>query len=151
MVELEIERIPVTCTLDCGSRCELVACVRAGRLLRLDTPPNRADTIERPRLIPCARGRAHRGCSARPSGSPSRYVAWGRAARDVLRPSRGMRRWMRSLAVARCAGSLWLAGCDARQRRGIHLGAWFLRGDGLAAFFLLLGAGDGGFGQREQL
>ncbi|MFH1568093.1 MAG: molybdopterin-dependent oxidoreductase, partial [Gemmatimonadota bacterium] len=49
-----------TCTLDCGSRCELVACVEDGRLRRLDTPPGRPDTPERPRLVPCVRGRAHR-------------------------------------------------------------------------------------------
>jgi anaerobic dimethyl sulfoxide reductase subunit A len=55
-----MERIPFTCTLDCGSRCELVAVVQDGRLLRVDTPPNREDSIQRPRLIPCVRGRAHR-------------------------------------------------------------------------------------------
>ncbi|NLE45327.1 MAG: molybdopterin-dependent oxidoreductase [Chloroflexi bacterium] len=55
-----IERIPFTCTLDCGSRCELVACVREGRVLRVDTPADRPDTVTRPRLIPCARGRAQR-------------------------------------------------------------------------------------------
>ena len=54
------ERIPFTCTLDCGSRCELVACVEDGQLRRIDTPSGRPDTPERPRLIPCIRGRAHR-------------------------------------------------------------------------------------------
>jgi len=54
-----IERIPFTCTLDCGSRCELVACLRDGVLQRIDTP-ERQDTVRRPRLVPCARGRAHR-------------------------------------------------------------------------------------------
>ena len=58
------ERIPITCTLDCGSRCELVACVQDGRLLRIDTPTGRPDTVERPRLIPCARGRGHRRLNA---------------------------------------------------------------------------------------
>jgi len=53
------ERIPFTCTLDCGSRCELVACLRDGVLERIDTP-EREDTVQRPRLVPCARGRAHR-------------------------------------------------------------------------------------------
>ncbi len=52
--------IPFTCTLDCGSRCELVACVSDGEVVRVDTPPGRADTVVRPRLIPCVRGRAHR-------------------------------------------------------------------------------------------
>ncbi|MFH1086718.1 MAG: molybdopterin-dependent oxidoreductase [Chloroflexota bacterium] len=51
--------IPVTCTLDCGSRCALIAWVRDGRLLRLDTPAG-DDTVERPRLVACVRGRAHR-------------------------------------------------------------------------------------------
>jgi anaerobic dimethyl sulfoxide reductase subunit A len=65
-----VQHIPFTCTLDCGNRCELVARVRqpagdrtaeAGNdteLVRIDTPPGRQDTVERPRLIPCARGRA---------------------------------------------------------------------------------------------
>ena len=52
------QRIPFTCTLDCGSRCELVASVRDGEILRIDTPAGRPDTINQPRLIPCARGRA---------------------------------------------------------------------------------------------
>lgn len=56
----DMERIPFTCTLDCGSRCELVAWVRDGRLVRIDTPPGRPDTAEMPRLVPCVRGRAHR-------------------------------------------------------------------------------------------
>ena len=55
-----VSRVPFTCTLDCGSRCELVAHVQDGRLLRIDTPHQRSDTIDRPRLVPCARGRAHR-------------------------------------------------------------------------------------------
>jgi len=53
-----IERIPFTCTLDCGGRCELVACVQDGRLVRIDTPPDRPDTADTPRLIPCLRGRS---------------------------------------------------------------------------------------------
>ena len=56
--EKAAERIPFTCTLDCGSRCELVACVRDGDVVRIDTPPGRPDTISRPRLVPCARGRS---------------------------------------------------------------------------------------------
>ena len=53
-----MERIPFTCTLDCGGRCELVACVQDGRLVRIDTPPDRPDTADTPRLIPCLRGRS---------------------------------------------------------------------------------------------
>jgi len=60
------DRIPFTCTLDCGSRCELVACVKNGELRRIDTPPGRPDTPERPRLVPCARGRAHRRLQSAP-------------------------------------------------------------------------------------
>jgi len=55
--EETVERIPFTCTHDCGGRCELVACVKDGRLVRIDTPP-RSDTDEAPRLVPCQRGRA---------------------------------------------------------------------------------------------
>ena len=53
-------RIPFTCSLDCGSRCELLGVKRGGRLARLDTPAGRPDTVTVPRLVPCARGRAHR-------------------------------------------------------------------------------------------
>ncbi len=56
----EPQRIPFTCTLDCGARCELVAVVQDGELLRIDTPPNQPDPPEMPRLVPCVRGRAHR-------------------------------------------------------------------------------------------
>jgi anaerobic dimethyl sulfoxide reductase subunit A len=52
------QRIPFTCAMDCGSRCELVATVRDGEVVRVDTPPGRPDTLHRPRLIPCARGRS---------------------------------------------------------------------------------------------
>ena len=55
-----MERIPFTCTYDCGGRCELVACVQDGRLARIDTPPGHSDTAERPRLVPCVRGRARK-------------------------------------------------------------------------------------------
>jgi len=55
-----IRRIPFTCSLDCGGRCELVACVRDGELVRIDTPPDRPDTVDMPRLIPCLRGRAQK-------------------------------------------------------------------------------------------
>ena len=56
----DLEQIPFTCSLDCGSRCDLVALVRDGQLVRIDTPAGRPDTVERPRLIPCARGRSRR-------------------------------------------------------------------------------------------
>ena len=53
-----VQRVPFTCALDCGSRCELVAHVRDGDVVRIDTPPGRPDTLHRPRLIPCSRGRS---------------------------------------------------------------------------------------------
>ncbi len=56
--ENDVEHIPFTCTNDCGGRCELVAHVQDGRLVRIDTPPNRPDTVEMPRLVPCLRGRS---------------------------------------------------------------------------------------------
>jgi len=70
------ERIPFTCTLDCGGRCQLQAVVQNGRLLRLDTPPNQQDTVDHPRLIPCVRGRAHRRLQQAPErvGVPRRRV-----------------------------------------------------------------------------
>lgn len=55
-----VQHIPFTCTLDCGSRCELVAHVRDGIVTRVDVPRGRPDTIQLPRLIPCARGRSQR-------------------------------------------------------------------------------------------
>ena len=61
LIDLDLgERIPITCTLDCGARCELVAVVRDGKLARIDSPRGQPDTPERPRFVPCARGRAHR-------------------------------------------------------------------------------------------
>lgn len=51
--------VPFTCTLDCGSRCELLALVVDGHLARIDTPAG-PDSLDWPRLIPCARGRAQR-------------------------------------------------------------------------------------------
>ena len=58
LIQKPTQHVPFTCTLDCGSRCELVATVRDGEVLRIDTPAGRQDTINRPRLIPCARGRS---------------------------------------------------------------------------------------------
>jgi anaerobic dimethyl sulfoxide reductase subunit A len=53
-----LRRTPFTCTMDCGGRCELVACVRDGQVVRVDTPPGRPDTATMPRLVPCIRGRS---------------------------------------------------------------------------------------------
>ncbi len=57
--DTEERRVPFTCTLDCGSRCPLVAWVRGGEVVRVDTPAG-PDSDGRPRLIPCVRGRAAR-------------------------------------------------------------------------------------------
>ena len=56
--ESDIKRIPFTCSRDCFARCELVACVRDGHLVRIDTPPERPDTVDMPRMVPCLQGRA---------------------------------------------------------------------------------------------
>ena len=71
-----IHKIPFTCTLDCGSRCELVAWVQGEDVIRIDTPPGRPDTVVRPRLVPCARGRAQRRLLSVPErvGIPLRHV-----------------------------------------------------------------------------
>ncbi|MBD3183332.1 molybdopterin-dependent oxidoreductase [Candidatus Poribacteria bacterium] len=55
-----IKKIPFTCTLDCGGRCELVAWVRDGKVIRIDSPPGKPDNDHKPRLIPCLRGRGQR-------------------------------------------------------------------------------------------
>ncbi|UCH02717.1 MAG: molybdopterin-dependent oxidoreductase, partial [Candidatus Bathyarchaeota archaeon] len=56
----EVKRVPFTCTLNCGCRCELIAYVRDGDLVRIDTPARRSDAVFLPRLIPCVKGRALR-------------------------------------------------------------------------------------------
>jgi anaerobic dimethyl sulfoxide reductase subunit A len=79
-----MEQIPFTCTLDCGGRCELVAAVRDGQIVRVDTPPGRTDTAERPRLIPCARGRSQ----GRARTAPDRLLYPLRRDRDSGRFTR---------------------------------------------------------------
>ncbi len=88
--------VPFTCTLDCGSRCELVARRDGSGRLRVDTPRGRVDTVERPRLVPCARGRAQRRLlsarervyhplrrsGARGSGSFTR-ISWDEALDEI--------------------------------------------------------------------
>jgi anaerobic dimethyl sulfoxide reductase subunit A len=59
-IDTPLERIPFTCSIDCAARCELVAVVRDGQILRIDTPPGQVDTDEQPRLVPCLRGRGQR-------------------------------------------------------------------------------------------
>jgi len=56
----EIEYVPFTCTYNCGSRCELVAHVKDGKIIRIDTPTARIDSETTPRLVPCVKGRARR-------------------------------------------------------------------------------------------
>ena len=135
-----IECIPFTCTLDCGSRCELVAFVRDGKLVRIDTPHGRPDTPTRPRLVPCARGRAHRRLLAAPERvlTPLRRVGprgageceaitWDDALDEVARRLTAARDRVGSLAVlhATGAGSITgrgFSGAPASRRFFSHWG-----------------------------
>jgi anaerobic dimethyl sulfoxide reductase subunit A len=131
------QRIPFTCSLDCGSRCELVAVVRDGQLVRVDTPPGRPDTVERPRLIPCTRGRAlGRARSAstralyphRKRGDGFVRVSWDEALDAVAERLQQVRARYGDLAVlhASGAGSIsgrGFSGAAASRRFFLHWGA----------------------------
>lgn len=128
-----IERIPFTCALDCGSRCELVAVVEDGRLVRVDTPP-REDAPERPRLIPCVRGRAHRALvGARERvGSPLKRtgprgsgeflpISWDEALDEVANrlqglAVRGRHRALLHITGAGAVGGRGFSGASASHR-----------------------------------
>lgn len=112
-------RIPFTCTLDCGSRCELVAVVREGRLLRVDTPPGRPDTAERPRLIPCTRGRAQGRARSAPTrllyphrrrGGEFERIAWDEALDQVAERLRAVRERCGTQAVLQATGAGSMSG-----------------------------------------
>ena len=130
-------RIPFTCTLDCGSRCELVAVVQDGQIVRVDTPPGRPDQDERPRLIPCTRGRAqgraqnaptrvrypHRKC-----GSTFERISWDDALDEVAERLRQARERFGAPSVlhATGAGSMsgrGFSGAAASRRFFQHWGA----------------------------
>ena len=57
---VEIKHIPFTCTFNCGCRCELLAHVKDGEVIRIETPASRVDSIKTPRLVPCVKGRSRR-------------------------------------------------------------------------------------------
>jgi anaerobic dimethyl sulfoxide reductase subunit A len=135
-----MERIPFTCTLDCGGRCELVAAVRDGHVVRVDTPPGRPDTAERPRLIPCARGRSQGRARTAPerllypsrrSGPRGGYqftrISWDEALDEVaerLREVRG-RHGPEAVLHATGAGSIsgrGFSGAAASTRFFAHWG-----------------------------
>ena len=113
-----MQRIPFTCTLDCGSRCELVAHVRDGDVVRVDTPAGRADTVARPRLIPCARGRSQgraRNAPERllyplrrvgPSGSAQfRRIGWEEALDEIAAQLRTVQARYGTTAVLHATGA----------------------------------------------
>ncbi|NLX43877.1 MAG: molybdopterin-dependent oxidoreductase [Chloroflexi bacterium] len=119
-------RIPFTCTLDCGSRCELIAEVVNGEVVRIDTPA-REDTDSRPRLIPCVRGRAHRRLLAAeeraryplvrsgPRGSGQfQRVSWDQALDLVALHLRN------ALSTGGPASILHATGAGAVSGRGLH-------------------------------
>src|SRR5512136_1497337 len=55
----EVKRIRVGCPAhNCGGRCLLIAHIKNGRIIRLDTD-DRPDTLASPQLRACARGRAY--------------------------------------------------------------------------------------------
>jgi anaerobic dimethyl sulfoxide reductase subunit A len=165
-----IQDIPFTCTLDCGSRCELVARVRVadkgggadpahqsgahaggtrthsgGTLAhsggtRIDTPTGRPDTVERPRLIPCARGRAQgrartapdrllypqRRAGPRGSGRFAR-ITWDEALDEIAERLREIQahHGPQALLHATGAGSVsgrGFSGADASRRFFAHWG-----------------------------
>ena len=57
---IKIKQIPFTCTYNCGSRCELLAHIKDDQLIRIDTTRKKEDSILKPHLIPCVKGRALR-------------------------------------------------------------------------------------------
>ncbi len=113
--------------------------MRDGRLERIDTPPNLPDTDERPRLIPCARGRALRRFWAdgarvltplRRAGERGSGefvpVSWDSALDEVAERLQGtVSRWGGEAVLHACgAGSMGgrgLSGIDASRRFFQHL------------------------------
>jgi len=126
--------------MDCGSRCELVATVRDGDVVRVDTPPGRSDTLHRPRLIPCARGRSQgraRTAAERvlhplrrvgPKGSGQfRRTSWEEALDEIAGQLRDVeaRYGTRALFRATGPGSMGgrgFSGADASERFFSHWG-----------------------------
>lgn len=145
-----IDRIPFTCTLDCGSRCELVACVENGQLRRLDTPAGRPDSPEQPRLIPCVRGRAHRRLQDAPDrllhplrrvGEPGsddfEPISWDDALDEIAAQLARVRDEYGTQAVLQATGA------------GSVGGRGFSGGGAAARFFSFWGATTGTFGNAS--
>jgi anaerobic dimethyl sulfoxide reductase subunit A len=122
----------------------LVACVQGEQLVRVDTPPGRPDTVERPRLIPCTRGRAQgraRSASARvlypcrraagaPSGSTPAFtrISWDEALDEIAERLRQVRAGPGPEAVLRASGAgsvsgRGFSGAAASARFFAHWGA----------------------------
>lgn len=131
------QRIPFTCMLDCGSRCELVAVVRDGELIRVDTPPGRPDTPERPRLIPCTRGRAQGRARSAPTrvlyphrkrGSDFARISWDEALDEAAERLNRARARYGTQAVLHASGAgamsgRGFSGAAASRRFFQHWGA----------------------------
>ncbi|MBN1639717.1 MAG: molybdopterin-dependent oxidoreductase, partial [Anaerolineae bacterium] len=135
-----VHRVPFTCQMDCGSRCELVAHVRDGDVVRVDTPPGRSDTLHRPRLIPCARGRSQgraRTAAERvlhplrrigPKGSGQfRRTSWEEALDEISGQLRDIEARYGTQALFRATGpgsmgGRGFSGADASERFFSHWG-----------------------------
>jgi anaerobic dimethyl sulfoxide reductase subunit A len=137
MSEPAIERLPFTCTLDCGSRCELVAAVRDGELVRIDTPPGRPDTVERPRLIPCTRGRAQGRARSAParmlyphrrSGSGFERISWDEALDEVAERLRRARDQTGTQAVLHASGAGSMSGRGNMSTHCVSIAAQWMLG-----------------------
>jgi len=59
-MDANIKKIRTACPAhNCGGRCLLVAHIKDGRVIKLDTDDRTHDPLEAPRLVACARGRAY--------------------------------------------------------------------------------------------
>jgi len=132
------ERIPFTCTFDCWRRCDLVACVRAGRVVRIDTPESDPSAGEA-EVVPCAVGRARRRSldaaervlaplrRSGPRGSGSfEEVGWDEALDEVAEGLTDVRRRHGAEAVLHLAGygSLGGRGVSGRVASSSFFSHW---------------------------
>jgi anaerobic dimethyl sulfoxide reductase subunit A len=161
------ERVPFTCTLDCWRNCDLVACVRAGRVVRIDAPGSGPPAGEA-ELVPCAVGRARRRSldapervlvplrRSGPRGS-GRFeeIGWYEALDEVAERLADVRRRHGAEAVLHLAGygslgGSGVSGCAASLRFFSHWASVTgTRGDpstwchGVVADWMLKGRGAG--------
>jgi anaerobic dimethyl sulfoxide reductase subunit A len=134
-----LKHVPFTCTLDCGSRCMLIAEVRDGRLERIDTSPTHPDTINVPRVVPCVRGRAQRRLQIAaervlyplrrvgPRGSGQfREIGWDEALDSVAERLDAIRREHGAAAIlhATGAGSISGRGISGAAASGRFFSYW---------------------------